>query len=83
MLSYIPDMEAGELPEKDFLYGILATLYEEETNKLICKSRDSRAITKESMQDEMIAIDSEILRELEKISSLKSMKSYYYFNNYL
>ena len=59
-------MEAGELLKKDLLYGILATLYEEETKKLICKSRDSRAIIKESMQDEIIAIDSEILRELEK-----------------
>ena len=61
-------MEAGKLPEKYFLYGILTTLYEEETKQLIRKSRDSRAITKESMQDEMIVIDSEILREFEKIS---------------
>ena len=34
VLSYILDMEAGELLDKDFLYGILATLYEEETKQL-------------------------------------------------
>lgn len=39
ILKYTPDMNPGELPEKQFFFGMLATVYHEATTNLIEKAR--------------------------------------------
>ena len=57
-------MKDDQLPERDFFYGILGTVYEKETKEFIYCSRNNHSLVEESVEDDKVAIDSEILKEL-------------------
>ena len=49
-------MEDGELPERDFLVGLLCTLKSNEMKELIKEARDNRALSINSDANMMIEI---------------------------
>ena len=72
LLQFLPDIKDDQLPEREYFYGILATVYEKETRELVFLSRKSRAISEKTMQNDKVAIDSEILKEIENVMSRRS-----------
>ena len=72
LLQFLPDIKDNQLPKREYFYGILATVYEKKTRELVFVSRKSRTISEKTMQNDKIAIDSEILKEIENVMSLRS-----------
>ena len=54
VLTYMPDFDEGKLPERDYLYGVLATIYEEETRELVRNARKVRAVSGKDAEEEMV-----------------------------
>ena len=65
-------MKDGQLQERNFFYGILGTVYEKETKEFIYYSRNKIVLVEESIEDDKVAIDPEILKELENVLHLRS-----------
>ena len=65
-------MKDGQFPERDFFYGILGTVYEKRQKSLVYCSRNNRSLIEESVEDDKVSIDPEILKELENVLNLRS-----------
>ena len=74
--EYMPDLDEKELPEKEFFFGLLATLYYQETQKLIESVRGKRAITKKKDKEVLIEIEPSILKEIQSLMDFKSKLLY-------
>ena len=74
--EYMPDLDEKELPEKEFFFGLLTTLYYQETQKLIESARGKRAITKKEDKEELIEIEPSILKEIKSLMDFKSKLLY-------
>lgn len=72
LIQYMPDNPNDRLPERDFFFGVLDTLYKNETKELVYNARENRAINEETVQNDTVAINSEIMNELENIITMKS-----------
>ena len=70
--QYFPDLDDGQLPERDFLFSILSTLRRDELKNLIHEARGVRAIANKSNDDDMIAVLPWIKDEMFKILPTKS-----------
>ena len=55
--AYFPDYRDNELPEREFMWGVISTIIPEETIKLISDARISRGVKKEENQDELVEVD--------------------------
>lgn len=72
LMRYMPDLEENELPEKEFFFGILTTLYEDEVQKLIENARNHRATKEEDKENNLVEIKSSILQEIDALMDFKS-----------
>ena len=64
LMLYFPDLEANELPDRDFMWSVLATLREDEVKKLISEARKNRDSGNEEDKQELIEIHPEFLSAL-------------------
>ena len=64
LLSYFPDLEVNELPDRDFMWSILTTLREEGVKKLIADARKNRDVSNEENKQELIEIHPDFLNAL-------------------
>ena len=67
----MPDYNETELPERDFFYSILSTLYEAETKEIIKKAREARSLKQTDDVGELVEIDSAIMKEIEGVFNMK------------
>ena len=78
--QYFPDYDPPQFPEREFLFGVLSTLRENEMRQLVKEARDNRAIVNNENEDGLI----EILPEIkEEIMSILPHKSKHHKNNEL
>ena len=68
----MPDLDEKELPGKEFFFGLLATLYNQETLKLVESAREKRALTQEEDKEELIEIEPSIFKEIQSLMDFKS-----------
>ena len=71
-MAFFPNYTESQLPDRDFMFSIVSTLYPNSLKELIDKAREKRSLGKNVDQDELIEIDPDIL---EAIMSTLSMKS--------
>jgi hypothetical protein len=64
VMGYMLDYSGKELPDRDFLYGILATIYPDETKNLIEGCRKNRAIISKEDKGDLIEMTEEIEEEI-------------------
>ena len=69
---HMPDLDEKELPEKEFFFGLLAALYNQETLKLVESAREKRALTQEEDKEELIEIEPSIFKEIQSLMDFKS-----------
>ena len=56
ILQYIPNYPASQLPEKDFLFGVVGTLYPDEIRKSVDKAFQNRHLHYNKEESEQIEI---------------------------
>jgi hypothetical protein len=71
LAEYFPDYELDQIPERNYLIGVISTLYPTATRQLIDDARSKRSI-KESDKDDMIKITKRMEEELMAVSPQKS-----------
>ena len=72
LLKIFLDFIKNELPERDHIYGILTTLYEDEVKQLIANARKARDQAKPESREELVEFDPSILKEIESVIEMKS-----------
>jgi hypothetical protein len=70
--DYFPDYTDSQLPERDFFYNVLSTLFPDKMKDLIAAARSNRASSNDPDKDELIEIDP-VLKD--NIISILSMPS--------
>ena len=79
MIRYFPDYPDNILPEKYFMYIILATIYPKNTKNLILEWRKKRSITESHDQQKLIEAVPEILEEINSLLIRPSKFLKFYF----
>ena len=72
LLQFLPDMKDGQLPERDFFTVYLGQYTKRDKKSVVYCSRNNRSLVEESVEDDKVAIDPEILKELENVLNLRS-----------
>ena len=72
--SYFPDLQDGELPDREFMWTILSNLKEDTVKELIRDARKKRNVSAEDDNEELIEIDSEILKMILETPNLNKDK---------
>ena len=70
--EYIPDYLDSELPEREFLFGIVGTRYNVERTELITKAFLHRKQKYKTDNDDAIEVIKEMLELIKRINSYKS-----------
>ena len=65
--KYLPFYWESELPDREFFFSIVSTLYPNETQFLIKTARANRSIKVETDKDEMIEVNKDMLTGLENL----------------
>ena len=72
LLDYFPDYEANQLPERDFIIGVLSTQRISEMKELIKDARSHRSLANRKEEDEMIEMTYAAKNEIFDILPQKS-----------
>lgn len=67
IMKYMPDYSEKELPEKEFFFGVLATLYPVESRKIIDAAYKARNTHYQKNQADLIELTKEAKDELESV----------------
>ena len=77
--AYFLDYRDNELPEREFIWGVISTIRPEETTKLVSDARKSRGVKKEENQDELVEVDPLLFKEIQSVVMQKGIPIYFYF----
>jgi hypothetical protein len=82
--KYMPDYDEKELPERFFLWKVVATLYPTEIDRLVRDVRKRRALSVKSNKDEMVEMSATAKQEIESlmVHSSKFFFAIIFFNLY-
>ena len=69
----MPDLKENELPERQFFYGVLSTLYPDEMKSIIKAARKHRSISQSQNNDEKVELTDEIKNEIDEIFNQPSI----------
>ena len=72
LMKYMPDYPDKQLPERDFFFGVLSTLYPKETEYLIKAAYKARKIHYKKNEDKMIEVTPDVKAAIDSIFSYKS-----------
>ena len=64
LLTYFPDLEEDELPDRTFMWTILCTLKEEACKTLISEAREKRSKKAENDNGELVEIHQDFIDQL-------------------
>ena len=74
LLSHFPDLQDGELPDRELMWTIVSTLREDTIKELIQDVRKKRNVSAVEDKEELIEIDSEILKIIQEALNLNKNK---------
>ena len=70
-LAYFPDYLESQLPDHDYMFSIISTVYPKTLKEIISTARYNRAIVNEADDDELIEIDPNIKSLIINVLELK------------
>ena len=68
---YFPDYKPNQLPERRFMFSILATFRQNELSSMIKNARDNRAIQKPENDNRLVHIEKKFYNEIQGIMTRK------------
>lgn len=68
---YFPNLGSNELPQRDFMWNVLATVNPESTEKLIQDARNKRAVESDEDKNNLVHIAPDLMAEIEQVASQK------------
>ena len=71
-MDYFPDYKDSELPERNYLFGVVGTLYNKELTIFVKKAYEHRAAHYKGKDSDLIEITPEMKEYLEKVIAYKS-----------
>ena len=71
-MVYFPDLKESQLPEKEFMYGILGTLMPYELREMIAQSMKSRSPLGQEDKNDLIGVSNELKDAIENLYEMKS-----------
>ena len=80
IMVYFPDYSGKQMPDRDYMYSILATTRYEQLKEIVDNSRKQRAKDNILPDDEFVYIEKNILSEIEEVMAQKSKYFYIYIN---
>ena len=69
--SYFLDYEGDQLSDRSFFFSILATIFSDETQKLIVKAREKRSTYDKEEKDNLVEVENRIKEELVNVLAPK------------
>ena len=72
LMNYFPDYSQKQLPDRKFMYLILATLRFDEQKGMIYGARKNRAWIEEKLNDNFIHIEKELYNEISSVMIQKN-----------
>ena len=72
LMVYFPDLKESQLPEKEFMYGILGTLMPYELREMIAQSMKSRSPLGQEDKNDLIEVSNELKDAIENLYEMKS-----------
>ena len=64
LMSYFPDYEQKQLPDRKFMFSILGTLRPDELKVMVEGARKSRALKEEKPDDDFVYIENLLFKEI-------------------
>ena len=74
LMEYFPDMTESQLPEKKFLFRVLATLNPEALRELIAQCIKNRSPNEQDDNSGMIEVSAELKSAVENMFSMNSIR---------
>ena len=71
-MNYFPDYSQKQLPDRKFMYLILATIRFDELKGMIDGARKNRARTEKKLDDNFIQIEKDLCNEISSVMKQKS-----------
>ncbi len=73
MRKYLPEVEeGGRFPERDFIFGILSTIYPEYVEEIVTQALDLRNTKENKEPEELIELDDEFFNLIQKSPFISS-----------
>ena len=73
---YFPDYTDKQLPEREYMWSVVATLRENAAHSIIETARESRSLLNKDNQDDLIEVTEQFMEELNKVTKKKSKLIY-------
>ena len=72
LIEYFPDYGPKQLPDRGFMYSILATLRYNELKEMADGARKNRALNEENKDEDFIHIEEELYKEISHVMTQKN-----------
>ena len=72
LVKFLHDLKDRQLPEKEFLFGVLSTLMSDEVRMLLFEATKKRAPAKSEDYSNLIEISKEFAEQIDSLLSMKS-----------
>ena len=77
--QYFPNLNDGELPEKDYTWTIISTVNPEATSKFIQDAKKYRGSQDLIGQDQLVEFDPALFKEIEEVAAQKGITTNFYY----
>ena len=71
-MVYFPDLEDNQLPEKEFMYGVLSTLHPDAVRDMVAEGMKKRAPIMEEDNGELVEVWGELKDSINCLFEMKS-----------
>ena len=68
---YFPDYSKDQLPEREYMWSIVATLREDATQYLLKTARDNRSVNIQEDKNDLVEVSKTFMKELNQVSKQK------------
>ena len=72
LMIYFPDYTESQLPDREFMFEIISTVYPKSLWELVGKAKEKRSLKEDADKDELIKIDPEVLNRIMSVLTMKS-----------
>ena len=72
LMLYFPELKHSQLPEKEYLYGVICTLTPDAVRELVAQSVKSRSLENQDEKDDKVEMVEELKESIMNIYSMKS-----------
>ena len=72
LLKFFHDFKPSQLPEKEFMYGVLSSIRPDGVRELVAQSVKLRSSSTQEENDDLIEVTCELKRDISQLFSMKS-----------